>query len=134
MILGDLLEKWRKEAELLKRRGLLEAGAIIESLSDELEANVREINAGTVNLVEASRLSGYSVSQLGRLVRSGKIPNAGRPKAPRIRLSDVPKKAGCAPSDMPVPVVDFQQRRQRSGRDVDRVGGRVRLHRRHLET
>ena len=47
----------------------------------------------TYSLVEASRESGYSADHLGRLVRDGKIPNAGRPGAPRIALKDLPRKA-----------------------------------------
>ena len=39
-----------------------------------------------------SRESGYSADHLGRLVRDGKIPNAGRPGAPRIARSHLPRK------------------------------------------
>jgi hypothetical protein len=39
-------------------------------------------------------VSGYSADYLGRMLRSGSIPNAGRPHAPRIRRADLPRKAG----------------------------------------
>ena len=48
-------------------------------------------------LVEAARESGYSADHLGRLVRDGKIPNAGRPGAPRIARRDLPRKAHAPP-------------------------------------
>ena len=48
------------------------------------------------SLVEASRESGYSADHLGRLVREGKTPNAGRPGARRVALKDLPRKAHVA--------------------------------------
>ncbi len=48
----------------------------------------------------------YSADHLGRLVREGKLPNAGREGAPRIRLQDLPRKANGAASKVAVgPVV-----------------------------
>ncbi|MDE2782551.1 MAG: hypothetical protein OXK77_06320, partial [Gemmatimonadota bacterium] len=47
--------------------------------------------------VEAARESGYSADHLGRLVRDGRIPNAGRPGAPRIARTDLPRKAPAEP-------------------------------------
>lgn len=46
-----------------------------------------------LTLAEAARESGYSVDHLGREIRAGRIPNAGRPHAPRIRRGDLPHKA-----------------------------------------
>ncbi|MGI8497329.1 MAG: hypothetical protein ACR2OG_07090 [Gemmatimonadaceae bacterium] len=43
-----------------------------------------------LTLGDAARRSGYSADHLARLVRSGRLPNAGRPHAPRIRLVDLP--------------------------------------------
>ena len=45
----------------------------------------------------AARESGYSADHLGRLVRDGRIPNAGRPGAPRIARSHLPRKAPAEP-------------------------------------
>lgn len=45
-----------------------------------------------LNLVDASRESGYSAAWLGRAVREGRIPNAGRENAPKILRKDLPKK------------------------------------------
>lgn len=46
-----------------------------------------------LNLQEAARESGYSADHLGRLVRDGRIRNAGRPNAPRVRRGELPRKA-----------------------------------------
>ena len=53
--------------------------------------------SGPLTLGEAAAVSGYSRAHLGRLVREGKIPNAGRPNAPCIHQLDLPRKSGHLP-------------------------------------
>ena len=64
----------------------------LESCAAELEATLQERDETTLSLTEAARESGYSTDHLGRLVRDGRIPNAGRPGAPRIARSILPRK------------------------------------------
>jgi hypothetical protein len=76
-----------------------------------------QLSAGPADLVrlqEASRLGGYSVDHLQRLVASGAIPNMGRKGAPLILRSDVPRKPGYAAAGLPVaaPTDQFSARRQ----------------------
>ena len=84
---------WRRRAKALRRYGGETPATAIERCADDLEATLVERDETTFSLVEASRESGYSADHLGRLVRDGKIPNAGRPGAPRIALKDLPRKA-----------------------------------------
>ncbi|MCY4645310.1 MAG: hypothetical protein OXE73_00265 [Gammaproteobacteria bacterium] len=84
---------WRRQAKSLRRYGGETPATAIERCADDLEATLVERDETTFSLVEASRESGYSADHLGRLVRDGKIPNAGRPGAPRIALKDLPRKA-----------------------------------------
>ena len=84
---------WRRRAKSLRRYGGETPATAIERCADDLEATLVERDETTYSLVEASRESGYSADHLGRLVRDGKIPNAGRPGAPRIALKDLPRKA-----------------------------------------
>ncbi len=51
-----------------------------------------------LTLTEAAEESGFSADHLGRLVHDGKIPNAGRPGAPRISRRHLPRKTGAAKS------------------------------------
>ncbi|WP_419163956.1 hypothetical protein [Candidatus Palauibacter sp.] len=89
---------WRRQAKSLRRYGGETPAAALERCAADLEATLVERDETTFSLVEASRESGYSADHLGRLVRDGKIPNAGRPGAPRIALRDLPRKAS-APAD-----------------------------------
>ena len=88
---------WRRRAKALRRYGSEPPAVTLERCAAELEDTIVERDETTFSLVEASRESGYSADHLGRLVRDGKIPNAGRPGAPRIALKDLPRKAHAPP-------------------------------------
>ena len=89
----SLLDDWLKQAEALRRYGGGNLAVVLERCADELEATLRERDETTLTLTDAARESGYTREHLGRLVRDGKIPNAGRPGAPRIALKHLPRKA-----------------------------------------
>ena len=88
---------WRSRAKALRRYGSEPPAIALERCAEELDATIRDRDETTFSLVEASRESGYSADHLGRLVRDGKIPNAGRPGAPRIARRDLPRKAQTPP-------------------------------------
>ena len=90
-ILPDI---WRRQAEALRRYGGETPAVALESCAAELEDTLRERDETTLSLTQAARESGYSADHLGRLVREGKIPNAGRPGAPRIARRHLPRKTG----------------------------------------
>ncbi len=83
---------WRRQAKTLRRYGGETPAVVLDRCADDLEATLRERDETTLSLVEAARESGYSREHLGRLVRDGKIPNAGRPGAPRIARRYLPRK------------------------------------------
>jgi hypothetical protein len=95
----EFTAKWGSEADAMDHRGALVNGAALlhEVLSD-FDAVIRGHGEESLTLVEASRQSGYSADYLGSLVRQGRIPNAGRQSAPRIRRRDLPLKASRLPS------------------------------------
>ena len=84
---------WRRQAKALRRYGGETPAVALDSCAAELEATLIEKDEITFSLTEAARESGYSADHLGRLVRDGKIPNAGRPGAPRIARGHLPRKA-----------------------------------------
>ena len=94
---------WRNQAKALRRYGGETPAVALDRCADDLEATLRERDETTLSLVEAARESGYSADHLGRLVRDGRIPNAGRPGAPRIARVHLPRKAAApVPEDPPL--------------------------------
>src|SRR5690242_809779 len=91
--IDDLPSTWRARADELRRWAAAEAAACaLERAAQELDDRLRERSSELLSLSEASEEGGYSVDHLGRLIREGRIPNAGRPNAPRIRRADLPRK------------------------------------------
>ena len=99
----SIAAQWREEAAKLRQRGQESLALMAESFADELEAALREYDQATLTLKEASAESGYSSDHLAKLIRQGKLPNAGRRNAPRLRRGDLPAKAGF---DAPVPFLN----------------------------
>jgi len=90
----QFLSRWRAERDRLRRIGALaDPGLLIADILTEVEALLAAEEEETFSLTRAARESAYSAGHLGRLVRDGTIPNAGRRHAPRIRRSDLPRKA-----------------------------------------
>ncbi|MFQ5903311.1 MAG: helix-turn-helix domain-containing protein [Candidatus Binatia bacterium] len=108
MSIAELAAKWLSEAELLRRRGLSGPARMAESFAEELETEIDGSQDEPLTIEQAARESGYSKEQLRRLIREGKVPNAGKRGAPRILRRDLPRKPG-HPGDgqLPVVVVDL---------------------------
>jgi len=64
----------------------------------ELDTLVSDSANEALSLRQAAAESGYSADHLAREVRAGRILNAGRRGAPRIRRGDLPRKLGRLPS------------------------------------
>ena len=94
MKINELCKSWLELAELFRSHADKPLALAYEKCAKELEEALRKEGDRLLTLQEASRISGYSADHLGRAVREGKIPNAGRYRAPRICLRDLPKKAG----------------------------------------
>ncbi len=91
---------WRRQAKALRRYGGETPAVVLDRCAEDLESTLRERDETTLSIVEAARESGYSADHLGRLVRDGKIPNAGRPGAPRIARVHLPRKAPAEPQQL----------------------------------
>ncbi len=95
---GEFSAKWSGEGRLMKQRGALVNGAaLIEEVLDDFIEVTRTSAQEQLNLTDAAAESGYSPDHLGRLVKRGLIRNSGRPNAPRILRSDLPRKPGGLP-------------------------------------
>ena len=85
---------WRTRAKTLRQYGGETSAVALEACAAELETALPQKDDTILTLTEAAEESCYSAAHLGRLVRKGKVPNAGRPGAPRIAREDLPHKAG----------------------------------------
>ena len=107
-----LAARWRADAEVLRRRGCLEAAALLDSCAADLGDAIAGESCVVVSPAEAARLTGFSAEHIARLIRRGKLPNLGRKHAPRVRLADVPRKAGTLPGASGAPQIVGATRRE----------------------
>lgn len=88
-----LVSYWRARHDEYARVDAVVNGA---KLINEMLHHIQELftsEHGFILSLEAAALrSGYSKEHLARLIRQGKIPNAGRRGTPRIRVEDLPRR------------------------------------------
>lgn len=88
-----LVDKWRAEVGNLSSLYFDErVSRIVSRLADELSEALESDNNELLTLEQAATESGYSSEHLGRMVRTGKLANAGRSRSPRIRRAELPFK------------------------------------------
>ena len=94
----EIIDRWAQRRDEWSRLHVTVDGA---ALADEVLADLNAITSehGNVplNLIEAAGESGYSVGHLGREIKAGRIPNAGRDNAPKILRRNLPRKPGVLP-------------------------------------
>ena len=90
MIPADLALEFRNTAKVFREHADESVAIAYEKCANRVEQAFNEEDNVLLNLQRASEESGYSADHLGRLVREGKIPNAGRSGAPRIARRDLP--------------------------------------------
>lgn len=104
MTRDDFLRQWSSRRDDFARvSAMVDGAAIVDALLADLSALFGTEEDAPLTLSEASRESGYSADHLSRLVRLGAIPNAGRPRSPRIRRKDLPRKASSLSLPRPRP-------------------------------
>lgn len=86
--LTDQVDRWREEADLLRRRGAPRQADVLESVADDLEERLEEWRLETLSLEDAARESGLAYDTVQRKVGS-ELPNAGEKGRPRVRRCDL---------------------------------------------
>ncbi|MEP6496121.1 MAG: hypothetical protein ABJF01_25830 [bacterium] len=79
-----------KAAELRESFGDDARARSLEWAASRIERALRSDDDQQLTLSEAALRSGYSTDHLARLIRDGRLPNAGRRGSPRIRVADLP--------------------------------------------
>lgn len=91
MIYAEVVARWTARRNELQKLGATVDGA---KICDEFLADLAALatSEGFVTLTEAARHTGYTADSLSRMIREGRLTNHGRKHAPRVRVSECPKK------------------------------------------
>lgn len=88
----ELPARWRDWADSADELRYDQSAAAFRKVAEDLERFLESHGNASLTLSQAASESGYSPGHLGRLVRSGKIPNDGQPGSPRIARRNLPIK------------------------------------------
>jgi hypothetical protein len=92
-IAREIIDRWiKRRDELRNLHANVDGATICEEVLADLDALQRAEHDTVLKLSDAAAMSGYSIDHLSRLLREGKLPNVGRKGAPRVRLTDLPKR------------------------------------------
>ena len=93
--LTSLRVRWEARRDDLRRlHAQVDGAVLIDELLGEVSSLYESQSLEPVTLAEASRIGGYSVDHLQRLVSGGQLENIGKKGRPRIRRGDLPLKTG----------------------------------------
>ncbi len=90
--LTSLATEFRDSAALLRLYGAASEAVAVERCADQVEARLRDWHREPLTLSQAAAENGYSADHLARLIREGRLPNAGRKHRPLVRRCDLPSK------------------------------------------
>jgi hypothetical protein len=87
----EILERWiARRDELERLHASVDGAKLCEDVVNDLEKLIVAREEATVTLTEAAEITGYSTDHLARLVKNGRIRNAGRKYRPLLMLRDLP--------------------------------------------
>ena len=92
MATHSLVTELRAAAAAAEELGARDAARVWALAAEKAEAYFRGHALEALTLAQASEESGYSVSQISRLVSCGAIQNVGEKGAPRVTRESLPKK------------------------------------------
>jgi len=91
--LDALRTRWRaRREEFARLQAAVNGATLCDELLADLDSALIAHDDEVLTLRAAAALSGYTVAHLARLIRQGKLLNAGRKRAPRVRRRDLPLK------------------------------------------
>lgn len=93
---AELPTAWRRRAEELRRFGAEPQALALDMAAEELEGALRATSLEALPLAVAAKESGYSISQLRRMIRQGKLQNVTDDGEVRVLRSALPRKPGQA--------------------------------------
>ncbi len=91
-----LADRWRDEAAVHERDGVLGHAAVLRRVADELTESLDRWWLEELTLEEAAEEKGRSYDTIQRRVASGDLPNVGRKHRPRVRRTDLYRRGTTA--------------------------------------
>src|SRR3569833_2836680 len=99
MRLAELETKWTARLQEWRELGVSVNG---EKVAAEIVADLRAIALGsddeTLSPRDAAQITGYNAEYIAKLASKGKVANYGTKHRPRVKLSELPRKATVAKS------------------------------------
>jgi hypothetical protein len=91
--LDSFRTRWATRRDDFGRFGAsVDAAKLCDAILADFDSARRSVETEALRIGEAARRCGLSVDHIGRLVRNGEVPNAGRKHAPRVRICDLPRR------------------------------------------
>lgn len=92
--LAVLEAKWQQRLSEWRALGVAVNGEkIAGEVLEDLHALSSEQNNVTMSPTEAAAITNYHPESIARLARTGKVPNYGTKHRPRVKVSELPRKA-----------------------------------------
>jgi hypothetical protein len=92
--IAELRQRWQERAGEWRRLHVSVDGA---ALADELLADLEQLERTDEERLytptQAAARTGFHPESIARMVRQGRVPNHGTKHRPRVKLSELPKKA-----------------------------------------
>ncbi|MBA3342897.1 MAG: hypothetical protein H0T48_13815 [Gemmatimonadaceae bacterium] len=89
----EIRERWIARREEFQRFHVqVDGAALVDELLEDLKQLAAATGAIALTLRQASERTGYTTDSLSRLIRQGKLTNVGRRGAPRVLVSELPKR------------------------------------------
>jgi hypothetical protein len=90
----DLMNEWVRRAAMLRAHGAEASARSLENAANELQNVMDRAASEALTPRQAAAETGYNRESITRLVRTGRIPNVGRPNAPKVRRADLAALSG----------------------------------------
>ncbi len=87
--LRAVADRWREEAAVYERDGVLGHAAVLRRLASELEAVLAEWWVEPLGIEEAADEVGCAYEAMAKRIRRGSLPNAGEKGRPLVRRCDL---------------------------------------------
>ena len=93
MTISEIRDRWAaRRNELFRLKASVDGATLCADILQDLDSISVDDGVALLTLKAASHESGFSTRQLARMIADGKLVDYGRKNAPRLKLSELPRK------------------------------------------